>query len=744
MEKSTTFRRLFTAGVVLAGFVVLAEAGRRFGLGGGYHPSTSELVLWMAMFAVAAVSPIPVPRRGTSVSLEPALDLAAVMVFGPGLACWLAVLARVVSGAAERWNPLEETLLKLGRAPLAVGATGVVYGALGGAFGWDLALAWGQVPALVGAMVTYVLVIAGVDAVMSPRREREAEGGAWVAAVVSAGVRGMAILPVGILLSHTQIRLGPVGVALFLLPLLLARYAIKLWLDLKRGHTEMVRTLMAAVDAVDPFTKGHSYRISKMCVQVARRMGLPDREIEEIEYAALLHDIGRTALRREILLKPGKLDAAEEEELRAHPRIAYEMLKDLAPFPRAAEIVYAHHEQPDGRGYPRGLVGDQIPIGSRIIMVVSAFDAMTSDRPYRKGLSPEDAFEELLANSGTQFFPDVVETLIHLYADGRLFDAFREEDLDRFSVEGPNSHVVEEYLRRAALRTTIPEKVTTPARPGSEPPDEVPELLFPVPPAFPDSHAGVFPVGGRTPLRLEVAGLSDMGCERPNNEDAFGAFGADGEESGCLLVVADGMGGAAAGEVASRTAVEVLRAGWGKKDAEEEGATVLLRSVERANETIHEAAESEHRLHGMGTTCTALLAADGVAQVAHVGDSRAYLISEGRIRQLTRDHTLGEELRNVVGMDPSQVQEAQHVLTRSLGTQPGIEVDTLPEPLVLEAGQTFVLCSDGLSNMVAEEEILDIVGTSAPEEACRRLVDLARERGGPDNITVQVARVIAA
>ncbi len=740
MKTRHSLRRLFIAAVLLGGLAVLAHAGRGIGMGLGYRPSASELVLWMAMFAIAGMSPIPVPRQRMAVSLVPALDLAAILVFGPALACWLAVFARIVSGAAERWNPVDGSLLRLGRAPIVVGAAGMMYAGTGGSFGMDLVLAWSQVPALMATIAVYLVATGALSGALVDRGGSESPALLWIRQATGAVSRGLAMMPVGVLLALTQVRLGPVGVALFLLPLLLVRHAIKLWLDLKRDHTETVRTLMMAVDAVDPYTRGHSYRISKMAAQVARRMGLPAKEIEEIEYAALLHDIGRTALRREILLKPGRLSAAEQAELRAHPRIAYEMLRDLRPFPEAADMVYAHHERPDGRGYPRGLRGERIPVGSRIIMAVSAFDALTSDRPYRRGLPPDKAFDELLANSGTQFFPEVVEVLIDLFANGVLFDSFEDDELGRFMTGQSNSRVLEEYQRRAAEPGVLPDKVETSPGPARAEPETVPSLALADPDPGDGGTDAVVRIHGRDELRLVVSGRTDVGCERGNNEDAFGFCEAD--DGRCLLVTADGIGGAAAGEVASRMAVEAVRAVFDEERAGGRPNEFLAGALARANEEIHRAAGSDEHLAGMGTTCTAAFLSDGRLHVGHVGDSRAYLIEDGRIRRLTRDHTLGEELKNVVGLEQGEAADAHHVLTRCLGTEGKLEVDLLAEPLLLQAGQVYVLCTDGLSNMLAEDEILDIAGSEAPDEACRRMVDLARSRGGPDNITVQVARVV--
>jgi HD-GYP domain-containing protein (c-di-GMP phosphodiesterase class II) len=183
---------------------------------------------------------------------------------------------------------------------------------------------------------------------------------------------------------------------------------------------ETVRLLMSAIDAFDPFTRGHSARIARSCVRVAGHLGLPADEIPQIEYAALLHDIGRTAIHLDILTRAGTLSGEEREVLHTHPTIGREIINRIPGLEQAAATVHAHHEQPDGRGYPQGLKGDSIPIGSRIIMVAAAFDAMTRERPYRRGLTAEAAYLELRRHAGTQFFGDVVEAYVTLHASGAL------------------------------------------------------------------------------------------------------------------------------------------------------------------------------------------------------------------------------------------------------------------------------------------------------------------------------------
>jgi HD-GYP domain-containing protein (c-di-GMP phosphodiesterase class II) len=216
------------------------------------------------------------------------------------------------------------------------------------------------------------------------------------------------------------------------------------------GFKTTVRTLSSVIDACDPFTQGRSYRISRFCVRVGEHLGISGQELEDLEYAALLHEIGRTAAHHGLILKSGRLSDTEMASLRTHPEISYQVLKDTPSLAGAAEIIRAHHEQPDGKGYPHELSGEDIPLGSRIIMVAAAFDAMTTDRPYRRGLSSEEAYEELRACSGTMFFPDVVQAFTELHRSRAIFDGFDAEELEMYRAGQYSSRAFEEFLAKAA------------------------------------------------------------------------------------------------------------------------------------------------------------------------------------------------------------------------------------------------------------------------------------------------------
>jgi protein phosphatase len=243
------------------------------------------------------------------------------------------------------------------------------------------------------------------------------------------------------------------------------------------------------------------------------------------------------------------------------------------------------------------------------------------------------------------------------------------------------------------------------------------------------------------PRRIETASLSDVGRRRASNQDAFGGLVA---ASGArLLVVADGMGGHAGGATASRLAVETVEEFVGRSTGDP--AALLQAALEAANRRIHEEARSDPSLAGMGTTGVALLfPSNGGAWVAHVGDSRAYRLRDARLEQLTPDHSLVGELerRGMITAEEARVHPRRNEVLRCIGVDPEVDVDVAP--VDVQPGDWYLLCSDGLCGVLGDEEIAAELLRAAPEVAARRLVDAANERGGPDNITVQIARIPAS
>jgi len=187
--------------------------------------------------------------------------------------------------------------------------------------------------------------------------------------------------------------------------------------ELEDFYFETVNALAQAIEVKDVYTGGHGDRLVDFAISIAKRLNVSDEERIWLKYAAALHDIGKIGVKEAILTKPGKLTPEEYEEMKTHPAKGAEILKEVKFLAPVVPIVYHHQERYDGKGYPTGLSGQQIPIGSRIVAVLDAFDAMTTNRPYRKGLPTEVAIDELRRHSGVQFDPQVVEAFIQAISE---------------------------------------------------------------------------------------------------------------------------------------------------------------------------------------------------------------------------------------------------------------------------------------------------------------------------------------
>jgi serine/threonine protein phosphatase PrpC len=244
---------------------------------------------------------------------------------------------------------------------------------------------------------------------------------------------------------------------------------------------------------------------------------------------------------------------------------------------------------------------------------------------------------------------------------------------------------------------------------------------------------------------LDYVAVSDVGLRRANNQDSKAVVVANSQEDfvrrGHLFVVADGMGAHAAGELASKLAADVVPQTY-RKLLDRPAPEALLAAIHDANNQIHSRGQASEDFKGMGTTISALAILPQGALLAHVGDSRAYRLRGARLEQLTFDHSLVWELRRAGrgSMDQALPNVPKNIITRSLGPKPKVEIDR-EGPFPLQVGDTFLLCSDGLSGQVDNEEMGTILYCLPPKEAIRVLVDLANLRGGPDNITVIVVRV---
>ncbi len=194
----------------------------------------------------------------------------------------------------------------------------------------------------------------------------------------------------------------------------------RLLTEMKNLFLSTVKSLVSAIDAKDDYTHRHSQRVARYSVAIAAEMGLSPNDQEEIQLAALLHDVGKIGTPEDILLKPGTLTKEEWLEMKKHPLHSVQILEQIKPFEKIARWVRHEHERYDGLGYPDGIKGDEIPMPSRIIAVADAYDAMTSDRHYRKRMSKAMALERIRQSSGTQFDPQVVKAFLEAHRKGNL------------------------------------------------------------------------------------------------------------------------------------------------------------------------------------------------------------------------------------------------------------------------------------------------------------------------------------
>jgi putative nucleotidyltransferase with HDIG domain len=193
--------------------------------------------------------------------------------------------------------------------------------------------------------------------------------------------------------------------------------------DLERSYDITLEALGDALDLKDAETEGHSKRVTAFTIAIARAMQLPQERVRIIARGAFLHDVGKMAIPDAILRKPGRLSAEEQDIMRQHALLGYQLLRNIPFLQEAADIVYSHQERYDGSGYPRGLRGDQIPLGARIFAIADTFDAMTSDRPYRAAQSISSGRREIERHAGKQFDPEIVAVFLsvpeHLWQDLR-------------------------------------------------------------------------------------------------------------------------------------------------------------------------------------------------------------------------------------------------------------------------------------------------------------------------------------
>jgi putative nucleotidyltransferase with HDIG domain len=356
----------------------------------------------------------------TSITFIPLL--ASVQLFGPPAAVVLMFVTGTVGEFLIRRKDLERGLFNIAQWTASTFVAGIAFEVLGGV-ALEPSLG-GAAPAdFVGQLVPFVafgIVFLALNhaavslAIALHQRLRFVEVWGQVLGHSGGKIQDLLISPVAIVVAFLYVQLRITGILVVLLPLLFIRQSYWRASRLRDANQDLLKVLIKAIETRDPYTSGHSLRVSHLAKRIAEVMTLPRGAIERIEQAALLHDIGKIeAVYTGILAKPDTLTPEERTVIQSHVTKGEELLRNLSSFPE--EVIRAvrhHHEREDGNGYPDGLPGPEIPLGSKIISVCDAVDAMLSDRPYRRALSVRKVTDELERHRGSQFDPRVVDALM--------------------------------------------------------------------------------------------------------------------------------------------------------------------------------------------------------------------------------------------------------------------------------------------------------------------------------------------
>lgn len=350
-----------------------------------------------------------------TVSLSYPLTIAAVVLCGPTAAAIVAVLSATSIKEILSQKRLSVIAFNMGQLPLITLVGGYAY--------WVLSdhrlLMIGDTPApltpddfpkiLVALVVMSLicslgnLVLTGL-AISALRDEPFSGAFAGISWLIPTQIT---LAAVGILIGQV-LSISPIAFPLFIAPLVIAQQLYQRYSFMKAAYADTVRSLVGALEAKDPYTRGHSERVAKYSMGIASHLGIEASRAERLEYAALLHDIGKIAVPLGILRKEGPLEASEREQIRAHAERGAAMVERIPPLRDLTEYIKQHHEFFSGGGYPDGLQGPEIHQFARILAVADSFDAMTTSRPYRPAMEIDIALEELARYSGTQFDPEVV------------------------------------------------------------------------------------------------------------------------------------------------------------------------------------------------------------------------------------------------------------------------------------------------------------------------------------------------
>ena len=371
--------------------------------------------MWLAFIFFLAIStfaefiPVDLPVGGV-ISIGFPIDFVLILVYGPALAMLITALGALIGEIIGRKVSWYKIIFNTSQYALTAGIAGIAYQQAGGVVGAQNIFRF-ILPATICAL-TYCIVNITLFVMVVSFAQNVRITTIWRTSIKETVPSYIAEAPMGFLMAIVYTEVGIIGILLFFLPLLLARRSFELYTKMRKVYLDTIRALAAAIDAKDPYTKGHSERVAGTSVALAQELDLSDKDIENIEYTALLHDIGKIGIADNILGKNSSLTDKEFDKIKEHTIMGAKIIEPVDFLKNSYEAIYHHHERYNGDGYPDGIKEKDIPLSARIIAVADAYDAMGSDRPYRKKLSKDKILKELKDQAGKQFDPEIVKALI--------------------------------------------------------------------------------------------------------------------------------------------------------------------------------------------------------------------------------------------------------------------------------------------------------------------------------------------
>ncbi|KPU45783.1 cyclic di-GMP phosphodiesterase response regulator RpfG [Oxobacter pfennigii] len=377
----------------------------------GRQPSITEIILFILLSVLTESGMISLKHLGVSPGF--AITSAAFLLFGP---FWTMIIVSI--GTALRVQkrdgvlvhilntPVYKTLFNFSEMAISAFCGWLMYDTINtGLFSIQAMSVIKYAAFVIAFLVVNTAIISTLIFIISRNSFIEV----YVSNIKFGILNIIAMAPLGAVLKYLYEQYNFVGAFVIMVLVMLMRYIYVLYIEAKSKYMQTVQVLMHAVEARDKYTEGHARRVADIVEMIAKEMKYSESRIEQLIIASYIHDVGKIGIDDSILNKPGKLTPDEYDIIKSHPEIGYKIVKDIKDIGDIPMLVRHHHERYDGKGYPSGKNGSELPIDVFIIQLADSIDAMESDRPYRKGMNLEEIIAEIVNNKGTQFHPDVVD-----------------------------------------------------------------------------------------------------------------------------------------------------------------------------------------------------------------------------------------------------------------------------------------------------------------------------------------------